>query len=111
MRGGGPSGIGGADLFDHPVEERLVVDVRQNVPRRDEGDSTGGQGAAQRRDGAGQRYLTETEGGETEGRQEENPRDGYPRGPGGKSEDKAGEECEEEQVQRPLPAERMVHKP
>ena len=109
VRGGGPSGIGDANLLDHPIEERLVVDVRQNVLRGDEGNPPGGQRAAQRGDGAGQRYLPEPEGGEAEGRQQQNPGDRESRRPGGQPEEEPGEECEEEQVQRPLPAERMVH--
>ena len=81
----------------------------RTFPGGDEGDSPRGQGAAERRDGAGQRYLAETEGGEAEGRQEQNPGDRDSRGPGGQPEEEPGEEGEEEQVQRPLPAERMVH--
>ena len=37
------------------------------------------------------------------------PETAMSRRPGGQPEEEPGEECEEEQVQRPLPAERMVH--
>jgi hypothetical protein len=110
-RGGGPAGIGEADRIDRPIENRLGADVRHDVLRCDERNPPGGQGAAQGGDGAGQRYLAETEGGETEGRQEKGRGDRGSRRPGGQPEEEAGEEGEKEQVERPLPAERMVHKP
>ena len=54
--------------------------------------------------------ISRTAGGhEAEGREEQNPRHGASRRPGGQPEEEPGEECEEEQVQRSLPAERMVH--
>jgi hypothetical protein len=109
VRGGGPSGIGDADLIDHTIEKHLVVDVWQNVLGGDEWNPPGSEGAAQRGDGTGQRYLPETEGGKTEGCKEQNPGDRESRRPGGQREEEPGEEGEEEQVQRPLPAERMVH--